>query len=91
MAIALAAVVEQGEAAPTEQDFAVFADLSRRLDRELAGLEQLLSRDLPALNGKLTAAHLPAIERRPEPAVEPGMGVPPGIAEDGEEGEAEDE
>lgn len=88
---ALAAVVEQGEAAPTEQDFAVFADLSRRLDRELAGLEQLLSRDLPALNGKLTAAHLPAIERRPEPAVEPGMGVPPGIAEDGEEGEAEDE
>jgi hypothetical protein len=81
---ALAGVVEDGEAAPTEQSYAVFADLSQRLDRELAGLDQLLGTELPALNAKLAQAHLPAVERKPEPSVEPGMALPPGV-EDGDE------
>ena len=69
---ALAGVVEDGEAAPTEQSYTVFADLSQRLDRELAALDQLLGAELPPLNVKLAAALVPPIERRPEPAVEQG-------------------
>jgi len=83
---ALAGVVEDGEAAPTAQSYAVFADLSQKLDRELAALDQLLSTDLPALNRKLAAAHLPPVERKPEAAVEQGMAVPPDA-----EGEDEEE
>ena len=37
---ALGDVVEDGEAAPTAQDYTVFADLSQRLDRELAALDR---------------------------------------------------
>jgi photosystem II stability/assembly factor-like uncharacterized protein len=79
---ALAGVVENGEAAPTAQDYAVFADLSQRLDRELAALEQVLGKDLPAFNARLAAAHLPPVERRAEPAVEPGTATAPGVEED---------
>ena len=86
---ALAGVVEEGEAAPTEQSYAVFADLSARLDRELMALDQALTSELPALNQKLAAAHLPAVERKPEPSVEPGMAVPPGITKEGAEDDDE--
>jgi len=86
---ALAGVVEDGESAPTAQSYAVFADLSQKLDRELAALDQALSTDLPALNRKLTAAHLPQVERKPEAAVEQGMATPPGTEEEGEEDEDE--
>jgi hypothetical protein len=79
---ALAAVVENGEAAPTEQSYAVFADLSQRLGRELAALDQLLAIELPPLNAKLAAAHLPTIERRPETPVEPGTGTASELAAD---------
>src|SRR5581483_4305449 len=47
---ALASVVESADAPPTTQDYAVFADLSKRLDTELASLNQVLASDLPALN-----------------------------------------
>jgi hypothetical protein len=79
---ALAGVVENGEAAPTGQDYAVFTDLSQRLDRELAALDRLLSAELPPLNAKLAAAHLPPVERKPEPAVEPGAAITPGADSD---------
>ena len=69
---ALAGVVESAEAAPTQQDYAVFNDLSQQLDRELAALEQLLDRELPALNVMLERAHIPAVERRAQGAVEQG-------------------
>ena len=72
---ALAGVVEDGEAAPTEQDYAVFSDLSQRLDRELQSLDKLLETELPPLNAKLAAAHLPPIERKPEAAVEQGTAI----------------
>jgi len=81
---ALAGVVEDGEAAPTEQSYTVFTDLSRRLDRELAALDQLLATELPVLNVKLAGAHLPPIERKSEPAVEPGTGSAPGVSDDDE-------
>jgi hypothetical protein len=81
---ALAGVVEDGEAAPTEQDYRVFADLSQRLDRELGALDELLRTGLPDLNAKLAAAHLPPVERRPEAAVEQGTGTAPEIVEDDE-------
>ena len=85
---ALAAVVEDGEAAPTSQDYKTFADLSQRLDHELAALNQALAADLPVLNQKLAAAHLPAVERRPEPPVEPGTATTPGTGdEDGDDDE----
>ncbi|HEV2595594.1 MAG TPA: glycosyl hydrolase, partial [Sphingomicrobium sp.] len=69
---ALAGVVESGESAPTEQSYAVFADLSKRLETELESVNRLLAAELPPINAKLAAAHLPSIERRPEAAVEPG-------------------
>jgi hypothetical protein len=79
---ALAAVVESGEAAPSEQSYAVFADLSKRLDLELASVDRLLATELPPLNAKLAAAHLPLIERRPEAAVEPGTATESDVEED---------
>ncbi|MEA3066774.1 MAG: hypothetical protein QOK41_181 [Sphingomonadales bacterium] len=83
---ALAGVVESAEAAPTQQDFAVFADLSQQLDRELAALRQLLDRDLPALNAMLERAHIPAIERRAQGAVEQGSSGKESADEDDDEG-----
>jgi hypothetical protein len=61
----LLGIVESAEAAPTEQSYAVFRDLSGQLDQRLAELNALLDRDLGALNQRLTRANLPAIERRP--------------------------
>jgi photosystem II stability/assembly factor-like uncharacterized protein len=82
---ALAGVVEDGEAAPTDQDYAVFADLSQRLDAQLAELNTVLATDLPRFNQQLAAARLPAVERRAEPAVEPGTATTPGSGEDEDE------
>jgi hypothetical protein len=84
---ALAGVVEDGEAAPTEQDYAVFADLSQRLDRELASLDQLLSAGLPPLNAELARVKLPPVERRPEAGVEPGTALLPGADDDDDDDE----
>jgi hypothetical protein len=82
---ALAGVVEAGEAAPTDQDYTVFADLSQRLDAQLAELNAVLATDLPRFNQQLAAAHLPAVERRPESDVEPGTATAPGTGEDEDE------
>jgi hypothetical protein len=79
---ALGDVVEDGEAAPTAQDYTVFTDLSQRLDREIAALDGVLGSDLPALNRRLAQAHLPQIERRAEPAVEQGTAMLPGGEDD---------
>jgi hypothetical protein len=83
---ALGGVVEDGEAAPTAQDYAVFADLSQKLDRELAALNGVLGSDLAAFNQRLAQAHLPPVERRPEPAVEQGTATLPGGEEDDDYG-----
>ena len=81
---ALGDVVEDGEAAPTAQDYTVFADLSQKLDGELASMDAVLGSDLPAFNRQLVQAHLPPVERRAEPSVEQGTAMLPGGEEDDE-------
>jgi photosystem II stability/assembly factor-like uncharacterized protein len=52
---ALMGVVDNGDGRPTEQSYAVFKDLSARLDAELARLDALTKTELAAFN-KLIAA-----------------------------------
>jgi hypothetical protein len=79
---ALGGVVESAEAAPTSQDYAVFADLSKQLDSELAGLNQVLGSDLPAFNAMLVRQHLAPVEKRALPAAEQGSNARNDVAED---------
>ena len=50
---ALQGIVESGDAKPTDQAYAVFKDLSARLDRQLARLDAIVKTDLPDLNAIL--------------------------------------
>jgi hypothetical protein len=50
---ALQGIVESGDARPTEQSYAVFKELSGRLDKELARLEALVKSELPGVNALL--------------------------------------
>ena len=47
---ALQGIVESGDAKPTDQSYAVFKDLSARLDRQLARLDALRTSDLAEFN-----------------------------------------
>jgi photosystem II stability/assembly factor-like uncharacterized protein len=62
---ALQSLVESGDARPTDQSYAVFKELSDRLDAEIARLQQLLRTELPAFNRLLQ-------QRRLEPVKDPG-------------------
>src|SRR5439155_7036108 len=53
---ALQGYVSQGDYAPTDQQRAVFAELSALIDAQLSRFRQVLGTDLPALN-KLAQAH----------------------------------
>ena len=64
---ALQGIVESGDAKPTAQAYAVFKDLSGRLDKELARLDALAKSDLAGFNALLT-------KRKLEPVKD---GVPP--------------
>jgi hypothetical protein len=79
---ALASVVESADAAPTTQDYTVFADLSKQLDLELANLNQVLTSDLPAFNARLSQAHLAPVEKRALPAAEQGSNARNDTTED---------
>jgi hypothetical protein len=81
---ALAGVVEGAEAAPTTQDYAVFADLSKQLDAQLASMNQVLGSDLPAFNAALARQHLAPVDKRPLPAVEQGASARSDDADDDE-------
>lgn len=85
---ALMSLVEDAEAAPTAQSFAVFEELSGQLARELAALEAVWTGDLEAFNRALRAARLPAVTRTPLPVDEHGPGNG-GEEEEAEEGEEE--
>jgi hypothetical protein len=50
---ALQGVVEGGDGRPTEQSYAVFKQLSARLDEQLAKLDAIVKSDVPALNKEL--------------------------------------
>jgi hypothetical protein len=82
---ALGGVVAEGESAPTDHDYAVFADQSQRLDARLGELDKLLATDLPRLNQQLAGAHLPPVERKAEAPVEPGTATAPGLGEEDDE------
>jgi photosystem II stability/assembly factor-like uncharacterized protein len=60
----LARVVGGAESAPTEQSLAVYEDLSRRIDVELAALNALLDADLRAFNELAAKAAVPAVKAR---------------------------
>jgi hypothetical protein len=86
---ALLGVVESAEAAPTRQSYAVFADLSHRIDAQLAALDALVRTDLPRLNALLRAQGLPEVRAEPDrPAPDTTRPRPSG---DDEEDDAEEE
>lgn len=62
--------VESGDAVPTAQQRAVFADLSNQLGSKLTALDAIIKRDLPLVNAGLKRAALPAITA-PRPASPP--------------------
>ncbi|HZU22081.1 MAG TPA: hypothetical protein VE998_04555 [Terriglobales bacterium] len=61
----LMGVIEDADAAPTDQTYAAFNQLSQELDVQLAALKTTVSTDLPAFNRILAAANAPPI---PAPA-----------------------
>ena len=81
----VASVVEAADAAPTTQDYATFADLSKQLDAELASLNQALGNDLPPLNVLLERQGIAPIEKRALPAVEQGTSARNDDADDEDE------
>jgi photosystem II stability/assembly factor-like uncharacterized protein len=62
---ALQGTVESGDYRPTDQSYAVFKELSARLDKELARLETVMKGDVAAFNKQLAAARLDPIKDVP--------------------------
>jgi photosystem II stability/assembly factor-like uncharacterized protein len=58
---ALARVVASADAAPTDQSYDVFEDLSAKLDAQLAKLKDVLEVDVPAFNDLVREQQVPAI------------------------------
>ena len=54
------------DAAPTEPSYAVYRDLSARIDAELARLERVMAEDVPAFNRLVREKEIPAV-RLPRP------------------------
>ncbi len=61
---ALAPVVAATDTAPTAQSYEVFKDLSRRLDLQLARLDQIMEKDVAAFNKAVEDQHIAAIPTR---------------------------
>jgi photosystem II stability/assembly factor-like uncharacterized protein len=59
---ALQGVVEAGDGKPTAQSYAVFKELSGRLDAELAKLDAALKTDLPPFNAEIAKKKLEAVK-----------------------------
>ena len=59
---ALQGIVESGDSRPTDQSYAVFKELSARLENELGRLEDLVNSELAAFNKRLTTAGLEPIK-----------------------------
>jgi photosystem II stability/assembly factor-like uncharacterized protein len=62
---ALQGIVEGGDAKPTAQSYAVFKELSARLDKELARLDAIVKTDVASFNKQLPAWKLDAIKDDP--------------------------
>jgi hypothetical protein len=59
---ALQGTIEGGDGRPTAQSYAVFKDLSARLDAELAKLDAALKSDLPPFNKEIAAKKLQPVK-----------------------------
>jgi len=59
---ALQGVVEGGDGKPTEQSYAVFKELSGRLDVQLAKLDTIVKTDVPALNKEFAKKNLQVVK-----------------------------
>ncbi|MCS6885508.1 MAG: glycosyl hydrolase [Acidobacteriota bacterium] len=57
----LANVVDDAEAAPTEQAYRVYESLSQRINARLGELRRVLSEEIPAINEAVRQAALPAV------------------------------
>ncbi len=62
---ALQGTVDSGDARPTDQSYAVFKELSGRLDKQLARLEGFLKTELPVFNKLLSDAGLEPVRDNP--------------------------
>jgi photosystem II stability/assembly factor-like uncharacterized protein len=71
---ALGGVISDADAAPTEQSYAVYEDLTGKINAQLQKLEAVLKSDLPAFNALVREQNIPAVIIRP-PA--PGRGDRP--------------
>ncbi len=63
-------VVESADSRPTDSAYAVFEDLSRRLDEQIAALDEAVAKDLVAFNELVTSKGLEPVdagERPPTP------------------------
>jgi len=54
-------MVQSADAAPTKQELEVFAELSTRLDRELAGWRSLEAGELATFNQMMRDLNVPAV------------------------------
>ena len=54
-------LVDTGDARPTDQDYAVFRELSARVAAIQVRMDEVTSGDLPRLNRRLTAAGIEAV------------------------------
>jgi len=62
---ALAGVVGGGDAAPTDQSYAVYDDVAGRIDTQLARLREVVETDVPAFNALVRAQNVPAVVLSP--------------------------
>ncbi|MCI0390455.1 MAG: glycosyl hydrolase [Acidobacteria bacterium] len=62
---ALAGVVASADAAPTDQSYAVFQDLSGRINAQLEKLKQVMASDVPAFNKLVREKDVPAVFVKP--------------------------
>src|SRR5262249_46076011 len=59
--LALSAYLAGADTRPTTQSYAVFEDLSRRVDEQPRGLREIVANDLPRVGEHLLRANVPLI------------------------------
>jgi photosystem II stability/assembly factor-like uncharacterized protein len=63
---ALAGVIASADAAPTDQSYAVYEDLTARINAQLSKLKQVMTTDVPAFNKLARDRDVPAVFVKPE-------------------------
>jgi hypothetical protein len=58
---ALLGVVSRSETPPTDQSYAVYAELAGLIDAQLQKLGQIMKTDVPAFNQQVRDANIPAV------------------------------